>query len=562
MGINRFKLLGTALLALSLLAILIPHVIFPVSEYQGIRATVILPPTMRGFVMQGGVATMPYRDYWMAWAEVAVSVPLAITSLMLIFAKRAETRRSLALVAMVLGIMVLLLPTALIGTPQDPSIPSNTTTKPALIAVGGLIIGLAIAVYMASRGEELLPISELLNSVSFVKRDVGMRKIHSALTMACIAIAIGSLFSSAVLMDSVNRSIEIQMNRLGADIIVVPKGYKGVFEKVFQTGYLDKPFCFDRSIEEQLKKIPQVEAVTPQLYMVTLTEASCCAVWSVLLVGFDPETDFVVTPWLATPLDGPLGKDDAIQGCLMLLPIGGETMFYGSKFRIVGQLEPTGTGFDQSFFMTLEGAYEMAKESKYKAEKPLEIKEGEVSAFFLRVKPGRYSISDIAIHIKMRISGVDVITSTNIFQTVRNQVSRVLQMLLFSGEILWGMATILMAVVFSMMVNERRREIGLLRAMGATRKYVSKLLIFEAVLLALLGGILGIIGGGIVVFFFNTLIVPGLNFPYVPPTPSTLTFIMLSLLGLAAATGVIAALYPALNLSKVDPYELIRKGEI
>jgi len=561
-GLNKAKIFGITLAILGILVILTPHLIFPVCEYHGISATVILPPTYTGFVVTGGTATMPFKCYWMAWAEVAVGIPIVVSALMLVFIRRPETRKVLSLIALTLGVMVILLPTALIGTCPEPTAPCNTGTKPALLALGAVIVGISLSAFYTAGKEKTPYLPEILNTSSLVKQDIKGRALRSTLTIACIAVAVGSLFASSALMEGINHSIELQANKLGADIIVVPKGERESFEHLLLTGMLEKPFYMDRSVEEKLKEIPQVEAVTPQLYMVTLTEASCCAIWSVLLVGFDVETDFVVTPWLSTPLRTPLGRDDVIQGCYLLLPIGGETMFYGHHFKIKAKLEPMGTGFDAAIFIPMEGAYVMAEESYYKAEKPLEVKRGQVSAFFLRVKPGRYSVEDVATLINIKIPAVDTITSSNMFQTVRTQVSSILQTFFVTGGLLWGMATALSATVFSMMINERRREIGLLRAVGANKNYIFKLLVFEAVILALIGGVIGIVGGGSIVYFFNTLIIPSLDFPYIPPTLNSLGLTMGLSLCLAVATGFIAALHPLILVGKTDPYDLIRRGEI
>jgi putative ABC transport system permease protein len=381
----------------------------------------------------------------------------------------------------------------------------------------------------------------------------------------CITVVTGTLFTTSILITGVNQSIVAQTGKLGSDIIVTRQGYTTPIEKILLTGQIDvnevDRYLIESSLEEEIKAIQGVENITPQLYMATLTEASCCAVWSVLLVGFDPETDFIVKPWLKTELKTPLESDDILQGTHLRLPVGGETIFYGHLFKIKGELEPTGTGTDMAVYMPLAGAYEMAADSYITAEKPLPIEEGQVSAFFIKVAP-EYGIEDVALMINIKVEGVDTITSTTAGQTVRSQVSSLLQTFLLTDGILWGMSALLIAAIFSMVVSERRREIGLLRAMGATKNYVFKIIMLEAITLALIGGIAGIVAGGAIVYFLEGFIATALNIPYIQPTLTTIGSLIGIAIGLAAAIGVLAAVYPASRISRIDPYDAVRSGEL
>ena len=550
--------------ALGILTILLPHIIFPVCQYFGIYQTVLLTPATEGFVFAGATAPAPLPCYWMAWAEVAVGIPLLAAAVILFFSRRAETQRSMAILGIVLGLMVILLPTAIIGTCPDSSHPCNTGAKPALVLLGAATMAVSGLAFF-TKEKAILPTRKAISTTSIIERSIKGRRFRTALTVACIAVVTGTLFTTSILMTGVNQSIEAQTGKLGADIIVTREGYTTPIEKILLTGQLDvnevDRYLIDHSLEKNITAITGVEKITPQLYLVTLTEASCCAVWSVLLVGFDPETDFIVKPWLKTEMKTPMERDDLLQGTYMLLPVGGETIFYGHLFRIKGELEPTGTGTDMAVYMPLKGAYAMAEDSYVTAEKPCPVEEGQVSAFFIKVAP-EYSIEDVALMINIKVKGVDTITATTAGQTVRGQVSSLLQTFLLTDGIMWGMSALLIAAIFFMVVNERRREIGLLRAMGATKRYVFKLIMLEAVILALIGGIVGIVAGGAIIYFLEGLIVSALNIPYISPTMISIGVLMGVAVGLAAAIGVLAAFYPAARISRIDPYDAVRSGEL
>ena len=63
-----------------------------------------------------------------------------------------------------------------------------------------------------------------------------------------------------------------------------------------------------------------------------------------------------------------------------------------------------------------------------------------------------------------------------------------LQTILIIMGITWALSVLLIGLVFSMAANERRKELGVLRALGATRLHIFKSLLAESSLLALIGG--------------------------------------------------------------------------
>ena len=99
-------------------------------------------------------------------------------------------------------------------------------------------------------------------------------------------------------------------------------------------------------------------------------------------------------------------------------------------------------------------------------------------------------------------------------------------------------------------VDERRPEIGLLRALGATAAQVRGLFLVEAIVLAALGGGLGLLGGVGLAELLGAL-VPGL------PVSTPLVYLALAL-GVSCATGVVSGLAPAARAASLDPVVALR----
>ena len=103
---------------------------------------------------------------------------------------------------------------------------------------------------------------------------------------------------------------------------------------------------------------------------------------------------------------------------------------------------------------------------------------------------------------------------------------------------------------FNVLVAQRRREVALLRAVGATRRQVQLLFLTEAAALATLGGALGILGGMGTATLLR-LIIPGL------PIRTPLLFVVLAV-AMSTVTGLLSGVLPARRAAALDPIEALR----
>jgi len=367
------------------------------------------------------------------------------------------------------------------------------------------------------------------------------------------------LMSTTLLARSIKHSLQVGTKRLGADIVVVPAGK----EMETQTAILlGKPVSGAWMPAENIGRISQVEGVakvSPQLFLQTLTGAACCSAWDMFMVAFDPETDFTVTPWLREKLNKPLSSRDVIGGDWVIVPEAtGEILIYGAKVNLAGKLEPTGMGLDQTMFLSFETAREIAKESVTAAARPMEIPEGKISAVQVKVKEN-HGIDEVAKRIMDKVPGTYAFASLELTRAIHRQTEGLFRMLFLGLTVVWVLAVILSGLVFSLMVNERRREIGLLRAVGADRKFIFKLFLTESSVLGLGGGLIGVVFAVVFVCLFRVYLMLSADVPLlIPPLPSLLTF-MLACLVIALILALPALLYPAIRASRVDPAVAMRE---
>ena len=394
--------------------------------------------------------------------------------------------------------------------------------------------------------------------LGLIVKNIIHRPVRNGALILAFAFIAASLFSGSYLLAGASDSVKSEISRLGADIIVVPQNYTAESENVLLRGE-PSTFFFDNAVVPQIENVSGVEEVEPQIFIATLT-ASCCSL-PVQLIAIDPSRDFTITPWLAKNQEKPLGTDEIIVGSKIIGGVGTNLTFYGHSFTIAGKLEPTGTGMDTSVFARTQDAYVMADESKEKALVPIEIPQGVVSTVLVRVSDPREA-ANVSYHIVDQVPGTRVLTTSALVTTVADQLTGTIRILDLLALVAMLISLPLIALISVMGANERRREIGVLRALGATRTKIFQLILGESVAIAAIGGILGIAVSWVLLIMFQSYIAIMTRIPLAIPSAWSL----LSVAGIAfiitVVVGGLAALYPAVRSALMEPYEAIRSGEL
>ena len=129
------------------------------------------------------------------------------------------------------------------------------------------------------------------------------------------------------------------------------------------------------------------------------------------------------------------------------------------------------------------------------------------------------------------------------------------------GIVIWAMTLLLVGAAFSMLVRERQREMGLLRAMGAKKGDIAGLLAKEVCTLCIVGGALGAAIGVAASGGINAIIESYFGIAHQGPGWPQMVFIGLLCLVIAPTTGLLAALAPTARASVMDPHTAINEGQ-
>jgi len=370
-----------------------------------------------------------------------------------------------------------------------------------------------------------------------------------------------AVFGGTMLVSSMQRGMQVLESRLGADIVVVPASAKTKFnvnDVLLQgtPGY----FYMHRKVVDDIVKIEGVEKVSTQLFLASMT-ADCCSA-SLQIVGFDPQTDFVIQPWIRETFQGTLGDGDIVAGCNVRFTDTRMLKFYDVNCKVAAQLAKTGSNLDNAIYANEKTVQRLIKASQQKGlNKYNSFDPGDVtSTVLVKVKDG-YDIEKVTGEINVHVRKVKAVAAKNLISDVSAGLTGMSDMIGICIGIIWILCVLIMMIVFTMLMNERKREFAVLRVLGTSRSMLSRMVITEAVLLNLAGGAVGIFLSFLFVLLFNTAIGDMLKVPFLMPSVFTvLLLIAATLLASVLAGGLISAL-SARRISSMDTSLILREGE-
>ena len=195
---------------------------------------------------------------------------------------------------------------------------------------------------------------KMLTVPGLAVRNLRHRRVRTMFLAALVLILSAALFTSRVLTESMKTCIDKTVDRIGADVIVAPGEYESdLSDSLFSGGLCS--FYFEKSLMDQVKKTDGIDKISPQLYIASL-DAACCSV-PVQIVAFEPESDFIVQPWMSGSNVSELKKGQTVVGSKITAKAGDKISFFGQEYEVAGKLEETGTSYDNCAFMNFETAY-------------------------------------------------------------------------------------------------------------------------------------------------------------------------------------------------------------
>ena len=367
---------------------------------------------------------------------------------------------------------------------------------------------------------------------------------------ASLGVVIGVATIVAVLTIALAGEMNIygQLEKYGANLVVMPAisdidvglgglnlGTLAVGENyIYEDNLPEVRQITDGMIKEALgiEDEGDIATIAPRLYMSTEVKGT-----SVIVVGVDPQQERQLKTWWRIREGEYLEHtDQALVGAtaaeLLELSVGDRIAPNGREVIIAGILEETGSDEDYQVFLHIETAQEAFD------------KEGLVSSIDVRALCSACPTSNIAGSINGNIPGVRAVAVKQIAETEIGMMENVSRFLLALAGI--TLAVGCFGVINTMLtsVHERIKDIGIMRAVGASRNQIIKVFLYEAVIVGIVGGFLGYVVGTVLAYIIGPLIFGGVAVTYVPQY-------FLPALALATVIAVIATVYPAFRASKI-----------
>jgi putative ABC transport system permease protein len=384
------------------------------------------------------------------------------------------------------------------------------------------------------------------------------RPYRSASLAGMVALFAFTLFAGTILNENLSRGLDSLAERLGADLLVVPHGYDKEAQAVLLRG---EPSTFSMKAEllDTVRRHPGVLQASPQFFLASL-DASCCTA-KVQIIGYDPESDFLVRPW-ALGNRGALKSGQIVAGSRIVTEAGGEVTLFDTPFTIAAKMEPTGMGFDTSIFMILDDIYDLARKAGL-AEGDVNEVHRFVSSIAVKTAPG-VSPKDVGNELMRRYAidyDLDLVLTKNLVSDIAGRLKSVSSLTWTLAAVFWMFALVIMTLVFSSILIERKRELSIFRILGASRSWLGRMILAEALFIGLGGALAGLLVAALIVFPFSTLIFQSIGLPYLPLSwPMILAYALVTLL-FSGMAGPLASIYSVLSITRFDIYQTLREGE-
>jgi hypothetical protein len=223
---------------------------------------------------------------------------------------------------------------------------------------------------------------------------------------------------------------------------------------------------------------------------------------------------------------------------------------YDGKYVVViyGRLGKTAVGtHERGLFITFETLAQLREIMQQICGTKAALEPNKLSGVLLELTPGA-TTQQIRFAALANFPGIKVVAGDTMLTSIRQGLAGLLNGMLGLMAIMFASAMLMVSVLFSAIVTERRRELGLLRAIGARRGQVLGVLLTEAALATGAGGLTGCVVGVLLMRVYEHSLVyhlENLGIPFVWLNGGTMALIALLRILFASLIGAAGALCPA-----------------
>jgi putative ABC transport system permease protein len=417
---------------------------------------------------------------------------------------------------------------------------------------------------------------KLIDTIRFSVNNLSQRGLRSWLTILGIVIGVAAVVSILSIGTGMQQTISSQLSGLGSDVGYIMPG----FERATRTnqGFAMTPRIGSVSISLTDKDLQTVKS-TPGIKTVNGIVAGRVNVqyfgenMSVQLYGIDPiasreiSTVDVQEGRFLVPGDGNVvmvGYRVANEMFKKPITVNSQISIEGKTFRVVGILERFGgmvggIMYDNTIFMTTSTARTVLSNLESNEFSVIQFKVEDLNQLDLVVDEVEHRLT-LSRHVTEDTKDFTIITAKSMQETISSVMNTLNLFLGGIAAISLLVGAIGIANTMYMSVMERTRQIGTLKALGATNFEVMKIFLFESALIGLIGGLIGVFLGFIASGVISEL---GIRMVGMQPRAGTsITVItpelVLFAIGFSVFIGAVSGLLPARRAAQLEPVEALR----
>jgi len=393
-----------------------------------------------------------------------------------------------------------------------------------------------------------------MNFFTLAAKNLLRRRGRTLLTVLGVAIAISVLFSLLALNAGYEKELNREMNSMGAHLLAVPKGCPYEAASLIIHGGVIPKYLSARDLKN-VSSIPDVELATPMLmHQFMKKDEKTGKSTPHIIYGINMAAMLRLKPWWK--VEGRYFADNETRVMLVgrdlaekenlsvgqVLPVGPAK----EDFVIVGILDRTGDQDDQFHFFPLAEAQRVFG------------KEGKITTIAVKVR----DVSQISLVSEEmeKIPDIQVVTMTQVMGTIMNLAGSARSLLLTVIVVALIISAFGIINTLLMSVNERTREFGMMKAIGASGTDIGKMVLLETIVITISGGMLGTVaalaGSRVIESFVKGMLPYSPRGSFISFSPELVAFA----LAFSVILGLVCGIYPAFISSRLTPMEAIRSG--
>ena len=383
--------------------------------------------------------------------------------------------------------------------------------------------------------------------------DFKRNKVRTLLTSLGIMIGVLSVVMLIALGLGLKNYIEQQFESLGANLVMVMPGSGFNPDQGFGAGLVGGGADFDERDVVKLSRIDEADYVVP-VYFKTIEVESDGKQEYGYLQGVNEQSFKVMN---LEVLEGEaFGKSEVQRRAKVVVlgntlskelygkaedGLGRKVEILGQRLRVIGVLKKKGDReMDSSAIMPYSTTFGSINPDKTFYSIYLGIEDDE------KVEEAKKRAEEVLLD-RYDEEDFSVTEQSEILSTVSSIFSIINSVLIAIGSISLVVGGIGIMNIMYASVTERTKEIGIRRAIGATKEDIRKQFLIESVILSVLGGFLGLVLAGLIVIGIRFFFPAAIN-----------VWAVIAAFGVSSVIGVFFGVFPAKRAANLSPIEAIR----